>query len=119
MPTVEFEFELEFLTPAFIGGADPTQKADFTLKPLKSAMRYWWRQFQDIRNRPALFEKESRIFGSTKRCSPISLRLISKDGISCLNGAYQPIGSGLSYLFYSLRGCGKTLGIKIREPIGF
>ena len=54
MPPVKFEFELEFLAPAFIEGADSSTKADFSLKPLKSAMRYWWRQFQDLKGLPFL-----------------------------------------------------------------
>ena len=104
MPLVKFEFELEFLTPAFIGGADPSTKADFSLKPLKSAMRYWWRQFQDLSDPTVVFQKESRIFGNTHGRSIFSLRLTDRADMHFQhsNDGYRPpANSGRSYLLYS------------------
>lgn len=109
MPPNKLEFELKFLTPTFIGGADPTQKAEFNLKALKGAMRYWWRQAQDWSDTQDLFQKESQIFGSTKNSATFSLHLTNETGLNYDSSgqAYQPPNnSGRSYLFYSCVGRG-------------
>ena len=109
MPPLRFEFALEFLTPAFIGGATPDNKADLTLKPLKALMRYWWRQFQDTRDSRGLLDKESALFGSTKAASPVALR-IKEDGLIHSTAPYSSPGrSGRNYLFYTCKGCAKWI----------
>jgi CRISPR type III-B/RAMP module RAMP protein Cmr1 len=99
---VKFEFELEFLTPAFIGGGDPTQ-TDFTLKALKGAVRYWWRQFQDTHDSRQLFERESKLFGSTRSASPVSMRM-QQNSITLSQHPFRPSNQpGIEYLFYTCR----------------
>jgi CRISPR-associated protein Cmr1 len=105
---LNFEFEIKFLTPAFIGGAY-TGECEFSLKPLKSAMRYWWRQIQDQHDTEELYNREKVIFGYTKHSS--SFYINTKD-CSCLRQdnsgmAYNPPNnSGQAYLFYSCIGRG-------------
>jgi CRISPR-associated protein Cmr1 len=95
---------LTFLTPAFIGGADKTGKAEFRLPSLKGVLRYWWRQFQDQNDSQALFDKESRIFGSTKGQSRVILRQIGDSPeLSPGNRAFddEDERNGIKYLLYS------------------
>ena len=93
---------LTFLTPAFIGGANKTN-AEFRLPSLKGVLRYWWRQFQDQGDSQALFDKESRIFGSTKGQSRVHLRQIigPSPKLSPGDSAFNKPGDGIKYLLYS------------------
>ena len=36
------EFEVEIVTPLFLGGADPN-KAELRAPSIKGALRFWWR----------------------------------------------------------------------------
>ncbi len=99
MSVVEFRFSLEFLTPAFIGGAYPETNAEFSLKALKSTMRYWWRMAQDWANTSQMFEREKLVFGYTKRASPFRLRILDRSGLSIVRVPN-------SYLFFSCLGQG-------------
>ncbi len=69
-------FELEFITPAFIGGADPK---DAELRPASfvGLLRWWWRVVLAtfIRNTEELFKYESLLFGSQDRAGSVYLRL--------------------------------------------
>lgn len=109
MPVTKLIFDLEFLTPAFIGGTDPSVHADFTLKPLKAVLRYWWRQFQDNSDSAQLLKNESKLFGDTDRASPVALRLIDNSRlIPDTSGSpfRAPNQSGRAYLLYSCIGRG-------------
>ena len=58
-------YKLEFLTPAFLYGADQT-KPEFRLASLTGQMRYWWRMTQkwpSNNDLPAFKQKEGDIFG--------------------------------------------------------
>ncbi len=70
-------FELEFITPAFIGGADPK---DAELRPASfvGLLRWWWRVVLAtfIRNTEELFKYESLLFGSQDRAGSVYLRLV-------------------------------------------
>lgn len=93
---------LKFLTPAFIGGSENVKKAEFRLPSLKGVLRYWWRQFQDQTDPQALFEKESRIFGSTKGQSRVHLRQVGPNPtLSLGKTAFNESGDGIRYLLYS------------------
>lgn len=106
---IKITFDLEFLTPTFIGGTDPPNRTDFTLKPLKAALRYWWRQFQDNSDTTQLFKNESKLFGDTDRASPVALRLIDNSRL-ILDTSGSPFQvsnqSGRAYLLYSCIGRG-------------
>lgn len=66
-PTTRLEYQLRFLTPAFLG--DANQAAEWRTPPFKALLRQWWRvayaQDHDFRvdvNR--MREAEGRLFGS-------------------------------------------------------
>lgn len=111
MAPLKFEFELEFLTPAFLGGADPVKRADFNLQALKRAMRYWWRQTQiwGTSDARGLFAEEKKRFGTTDLPCPFSLQVIDRKCLkykSDLKGFLhedEKNATGPSYLFYSCK----------------
>jgi len=106
---ISFKMKMEFLTPCFLGGADPNNQGEFRLEALKSLSRYWWRQFQDQSDSLRMFEKESKIFGSTENRSKFLLYELDRSQLTFDNSgsAYKaPRGSEQSYLFYSCVGRG-------------
>ncbi len=74
------EFEVEVVTPLFLGGADP-KKAEIRIPSIKGALRFWWRaiygsdDLQDMKNR------ENTIFGSTTQKASFSLHLKDADNV--------------------------------------
>lgn len=55
------EFQVEVLTPMFLGGADGN--AELRPAPFKNAIRYWWRVAQGSVPHDRLLEKEQKLFG--------------------------------------------------------
>lgn len=70
------ELEVEFLTPAFLGGAD--QNAELRCAPFKTGLRYWWRVLYGSRHKThtELKAAEDAIFGSTDGGSNIRLSVV-------------------------------------------
>lgn len=71
------EFEVEVVTPLFLGGAD-TGKAELRVPSIKGALRFWWRAIHAHLSLETLQEKESKIFGSANNAygkSKIQIRL--------------------------------------------
>jgi len=103
------KFEMEFLTPTFLG-SDRSNVCEFSLKPLKSLMRYWWRQAQDRTSGiEELFKKESSIFGYTEKASSFMLYLEDDKNINydTSEKTYSPQSTnGTYYLFYTCVGRG-------------
>ena len=100
---MSFKIKITFLTPCFLGGAEPTSQSEFRLASLKGLLRYWWRQFQDQSNTATLFNKESEIFGSREKGSGFFLYELDRSGLcfeQSQNGYTQRSG-GKSYLFFS------------------
>jgi len=63
--TVELKFDVEFVTPCFLGGADGN--ADIRVAPFKNLLRRWWRIANGHLSPEELWKKESRLFGSTEK----------------------------------------------------
>jgi CRISPR-associated protein Cmr1 len=118
-------FELEFITPAFIGGAN--QQAELRPASFVGLLRWWWRALKgecDIEN---LREEEIKIFGGDgKMASPVYLRVegdVSK-GSDLINeyrlswnfdkNRRALIGphAGVGYLYYSMVALNKREFIK-------
>lgn len=93
---MSFKIKITFLTPCFLGGAEPTSHSEFRLASLKGLLRYWWRQFQDQSDTKALFKKESEIFGSREKGSGFFLYELDRSGL-----CFERSGGGKSYLFFS------------------
>ena len=71
------EFEIEVVTPMFLGGAEPT-KAELRVPSIKAAMRFWWRALYDGNNIENLAEKEAEIFGSVANKALVTVKLDSQ-----------------------------------------
>lgn len=56
------EFEVEVVTPLFLGGADPG-KAELRVPSIKGVLRFWWRAFHSHLSLDDLKKQESEIFG--------------------------------------------------------
>ncbi len=63
-------FELELVTPMFMGGADPTGPAEFRAASLKGLLRFWFRALY-----PDKLEDEGRLFGTTEHRAPVTVRV--------------------------------------------
>ena len=60
----ELQFEVEFITPCFLGGADGN--AEIRTAPFKNLLRRWWRIANGNLPLEELWKQESRLFGSTE-----------------------------------------------------
>lgn len=56
------EFEVEIVTPLFLGGADPN-KAELRAPSIKGSLRFWWRAFNPHFSLRDLKKNEAEIFG--------------------------------------------------------
>ena len=68
------QFEVEVITPLFLGGAEP-KKAELRAASVKGALRFWWRALYGTNDLGKMRQEESQIFGSTEQKSSFSLRL--------------------------------------------
>jgi CRISPR-associated protein Cmr1 len=126
-------FDLEFITPAFIGGAN--QQAELRPASFVGLLRWWWRALKGECNIEKLREEEVKIFGGIaknlrkeeiKMASPVYLRVegeVSK-GEDLINeyrlswnfdkNRRALIGphAGVGYLYYSMVALNKREFIK-------
>lgn len=78
-----YTFHCKFITPAFLGGANPKGTPELRPSAIKGALRFWWRAQCQISDINTLNERETAIFGgltdekATK--SSFSLRVRHKD----------------------------------------
>lgn len=63
--TTELRFDVEFVTPCFLGGADGN--AEIRTAPFKNLLRRWWRIANGNLSPEELWKQESRLFGSTEK----------------------------------------------------
>lgn len=75
--TVELKFDVEFVTPCFLGGADGN--AEIRTAPFKAGIRYWWRILYGAKYAAVekLIETESNIFGSTEKKSLLDVIVLT------------------------------------------
>lgn len=74
------EFEVEVVTPLFLGGSDPA-KAELRFPPIKGLIRFWWRALYGSDDLKEMKEREERIFGSTNCKSTLSILLRKAENI--------------------------------------
>jgi CRISPR-associated protein Cmr1 len=106
-------FDLEFITPAFIGGAN--QQAELRPASFVGLLRWWWRALKGECDIKRLREEEIKIFGGDgKMASPVYLRvegevskdkdLIKKYGLDLIfdekKRAFFGSHIGVGYLYY-------------------
>lgn len=109
----KLNFKLEFITPAFIGGA--YQQAELRPASFVGLLRWWWRALKGERDIEKLREEEIKIFGGDgKMASPVYLRLegdvrkdkglIKKYGLDLIfdekKRAFFGSHIGVGYLYY-------------------
>jgi CRISPR-associated protein Cmr1 len=118
-------FELEFITPTFIGGAD--QQAELRSASFVGLLRWWWRALKGECDIEKLKKEEIEIFGGDgRKTSPVYLRVegdVSKgrDLVAeyrlnwrfdrnrrALTGPH----AGVGYLYYSMTALNKREFIK-------
>ncbi len=70
------KYEIEFITPAFIGGADPTT-AELRPASIVGMLRYWFRVIGGAftKDSEELFNLESKLFGSSERAGKVWVRV--------------------------------------------
>jgi CRISPR-associated RAMP protein, Cmr1 family len=105
------EFEVEIVTPLFLGGAD-SQKAELRVPPIKGALRFWWRALYGSDDLEDLKKREADIFGSTEHKSKVTIRIESNDIMPVL----RDLPSGKKIMVTSK---GKTFPISIIEYLAF
>lgn len=76
-------YQCKFITPAFLGGANPKGTPELRPSAIKGALRFWWRTQSQIADINALNERETAIFGGisdeTATKSTFSLRVRHRD----------------------------------------
>jgi CRISPR-associated protein Cmr1 len=106
-------FDLEFITPAFIGGAN--QQAELRPASFVGLLRWWWRALKGECNIEKLREEEVKIFGGIaknlrkeeiKMASPVYLRVEGniRKGRDLTNECRLNAGLGYLYHFVTVRG---------------
>jgi CRISPR-associated protein Cmr1 len=74
---VKYGFEIETVTPLFVGGSNP-QQPEIRAASFRGALRFWLRALLGgvLGDRPdKIFQYESQVFGSTDYASPVVVRL--------------------------------------------
>ncbi len=81
------EYEIEFITPAFIGGADPGEYAELRPASFVGLLRYWFRAIVGAytENTKELFNLESELFGSQEVAGKVWIRVKgnAKEKLKC------------------------------------
>jgi CRISPR-associated protein Cmr1 len=106
-------FDLEFITPAFIGGAN--QQAELRPASFVGLLRWWWRALKGECNIENLRAEEVKIFGGIaknlrkeeiKMASPVYLRMEGniRKGRDLTNECRLNAGLGYLYHFVTVRG---------------
>ncbi len=73
-------YELEVLTPMFLGGANPLD-AELRAPSVKGMLRFWWRATYDTDNVETMGQQEDKIFGSTEMKASFSISVSSDNEI--------------------------------------
>jgi len=68
------EFDVEVVTPMFLGGAD-TKKAELRAPSIKGALRFWWRVLNGSDDLNDLKKREDDIFGSTEKKASFDIQV--------------------------------------------
>ena len=77
------EFDLEVVTPMFLGGANNTE-AELRVPSIKGMLRFWWRAACGIESLEKMKKKETEIFGSTKQKASFLLHIVDTSNINYL-----------------------------------
>lgn len=94
------EFDVEVVTPLFLGGADP-KKAELRAASIKGSLRFWWRALYGCDDLADMKKRESEIFGSTEKKSSFSIQL---NGIDNIKPIMKNVDKGKIFVVNSSKG---------------
>lgn len=83
------EFDLEVVTPMFLGGANTTD-AELRVPSIKGMLRFWWRATCGIESLEEMKEKEATIFGSTDQKASFSMKFEGLNNIKAIKSNLPP-----------------------------
>ena len=106
------EFEVEVITPLFLGGAD-SRKAELRAPSIKGALRFWWRALYGSDDLKEMKARESEIFGSTDKKSGFNVKV---SGIKKVQPVLADLPRGPKVLTKSK---GRTFPISIIEYLSY
>ena len=106
------EYELEIITPMFLGGAEPNS-AELRTASIKGMLRFWWRALYGSNDLKKMKGDEDNIFGSTNKKSDLVIKILSENIVSKIpngfpKGDQYPVPSKpfkpniIDYLAYGL-----------------
>ncbi|MBC2695944.1 MAG: type III-B CRISPR module RAMP protein Cmr1 [Desulfobacteraceae bacterium] len=104
------EFDLEIVTPMFLGGANTTD-AELRVPSIKGMLRFWWRATCGIESIKEMKKEETKIFGSTDQKACFSMKIEGLNNIKAIN---NNLLSGKKFQVE-----GKTLRIGIIDYLAF
>ena len=119
------EFDVEVVTPMFLGGADNLD-AELRVPSIKGMLRFWWRATCGIESLEKLRGKEANLFGSTEKKSSFSLYISGSENVNTqLNlkergRTFQVHGHNISildYLSYGTHKRGKGENVYTKKHI--
>jgi CRISPR-associated protein Cmr1 len=110
-------FNCRFITPAFLGGADPKGTPELRPSSIKGALRFWWRAMNGhllqagLNGKPTsqnLLKNDEFLFGGISQVmqkSPVVVRTVEKNMRYIKGKDVFPISrsEGIEYLYYSLK----------------
>ena len=77
------EFDLEVVTPMFLGGANNTE-AELRVPSIKGMLRFWWRATCGIESLEGMKKEEAKIFGSTDQKASFSIQVVNSNNINSM-----------------------------------
>lgn len=77
------EFDVEVVTPMFLGGANNTD-AELRVPSIKGMLRFWWRATCGIKNIKEMKKEETKIFGSTDQKASFSIQVVNSNNIKSM-----------------------------------
>jgi len=104
------EFDIEIVTPMFLGGANTTD-AELRVPSIKGMLRFWWRATCGIENFKEMKKEESKIFGSTDQKASFSMSL---EGLNNIKSKKKNLSSGEKF-----QPEGKTFLVGIIDYLAF
>ena len=104
---MKYGFEIETVTPLFVGGSNPREQPEIRAASFRGALRFWLRALLGgvLGDRPdnKIFQCESQVFGSTDYASPVVVRVSHQNLPSIGYSELTQSRAGIAYLFFSAR----------------
>lgn len=110
--TTELKFEVEFITPTFLGGADGN--AELRTAPFKHGLRYWWRVLYSFKYGNKIRETEDLIFGSTEQSSTVHISFLGIIQTDRIEKKGFPNGEWISVLHQ-----GRKMSVNILDYLAY